>query len=129
MRFSMLVTAGMHECGNCGKVHPAKDLMEIKDLFERVFPGEVMPSGECPACGALCHPVKGVKVAKGKAFHWKATVRRTAIREAQVFVEGADQAAAEEAALAVAGDLDFGSEKESGFEIVGLAAVLVEKDR
>jgi len=29
---------------------------EIHDIWERVEPGEVMPSGECPDCGALCYP-------------------------------------------------------------------------
>lgn len=29
---------------------------EIEGFFERVQPGEEMPSGECPECGALCHP-------------------------------------------------------------------------
>lgn len=29
---------------------------DIPHLSERVAPGEPMPLGECPECGALCHP-------------------------------------------------------------------------
>jgi len=48
----------MHECANCGKQWPLEKLKEIKHLTERVAPGEIMPSGECPECGAVCHPVE-----------------------------------------------------------------------
>jgi Zn-finger nucleic acid-binding protein len=48
----------MHECQNCGKRWPLEKLKEVKHLLERVLPGEPMPSGECPECGAVCHPVK-----------------------------------------------------------------------
>lgn len=48
----------MHECQNCGKRWPLEKLKEILHLLERVAPGEIMPSGECPECGAVCHPVK-----------------------------------------------------------------------
>ena len=47
-------------CQNCGKVLGRSALIpfeQIKDLHERVGPGEVVPFGECPDCGALCHPV------------------------------------------------------------------------
>ena len=30
----------------------------IPDLAQRALPGEPMPSGECPACGAVCQPVE-----------------------------------------------------------------------
>lgn len=48
----------MFECMNCGKSY--QDVEELKPLelatiFERVAPGEPMPAGECPACGAVCH--------------------------------------------------------------------------
>ena len=46
------------ECANCGDIYPADRLKPIKDYHERVAPGEVAPSGECPDCGALCHPVE-----------------------------------------------------------------------
>lgn len=29
---------------------------EVKDISMRVSAGEIMPAGECPECGALCHP-------------------------------------------------------------------------
>jgi len=46
-------------CQGCGHVWPDVMLITpIEDLYQRVSPGEIMPSGECPACRALCHPVK-----------------------------------------------------------------------
>lgn len=48
-----------NECANCGKLWDDSDLHEITHgIWERVAPGELMPSGECPECGALCHPVE-----------------------------------------------------------------------
>jgi hypothetical protein len=45
------------ECQNCRLTWKDDELKEIKDLSERVAPGKPMPSGECPECGALCHPM------------------------------------------------------------------------
>jgi len=42
-------------CGNCGRVHNEQTLVAIKDMSERTDPGSVVPSGECPDCGALCY--------------------------------------------------------------------------
>lgn len=42
-------------CQNCGDTWPLEALKPIKDLHERVAPGESMPAGECPGCGCLCH--------------------------------------------------------------------------
>ena len=33
---------------------------DIPDLKERIAPGEIVPAGECPQCGALAHLVDGV---------------------------------------------------------------------
>lgn len=50
------------ECGNCGKVWDEEELTrvfpDIPDLAERIAPGEPVPSGECPECGALVHAVR-----------------------------------------------------------------------
>lgn len=43
-------------CENCLKLWRDDELEEIDDIWERVSPGEPMPSGECPECGALCQP-------------------------------------------------------------------------
>jgi len=46
-----------HRCDSCGRVFgEEEDLAEISDLWGRVLPGDTMPSGECPQCGALCYP-------------------------------------------------------------------------
>lgn len=43
-------------CQNCGAVRDAEELVRpIPDVEERVAPGETMPYGECPDCGAVCH--------------------------------------------------------------------------
>lgn len=47
------------ECQNCGEVWGENELVNpIPDLVERVAPGEPMPAGECPECGALCHALE-----------------------------------------------------------------------
>ena len=48
-----------HACDNCGKEWDEKRLSEPKDLWQRLDPGSIVPSGECPDCGALCYPNKG----------------------------------------------------------------------
>jgi DNA-directed RNA polymerase subunit RPC12/RpoP len=42
-------------CQNCGQVWPEPALRPIRDVEQRVAPGEPMPAGECPECGTLCH--------------------------------------------------------------------------
>ena len=50
------------ECGNCGKVWDEEELTrvfpDIPDLAERIAPGEPVPAGECPECGALVHEIR-----------------------------------------------------------------------
>ena len=48
----------VHQCDNCDQYFDEDQLDPIRDLMQRVSPGELMPSGECPNpdCGALCHP-------------------------------------------------------------------------
>jgi hypothetical protein len=48
----------MNKCGNCDSEWTDEQLNVVKNLFLRVLPGEPMPSGECPECGALCHPIE-----------------------------------------------------------------------
>jgi hypothetical protein len=54
-------------CQNCLKTFREDQLAEITHGFwERVSPGEIIPSGECPECGALCHPI--AEESKGDQF-------------------------------------------------------------
>jgi hypothetical protein len=50
----------MHTCDNCGGRFERQDLKrvfpDIPDLPQRLSPGGIVPSGECPACGALVYP-------------------------------------------------------------------------
>lgn len=41
-------------CQDCGWKGPVEDTRELRDVFDRVHPGDVMPVGECPepGCGA-----------------------------------------------------------------------------
>lgn len=49
----------MNKCDNCECTgEPEIELADIPDLFQRIEPGGVVPSGECPECGALCYPVE-----------------------------------------------------------------------
>ena len=52
------ITELKHVCQDCrtsfDKDDDRIDVNKIKDIFERVDPGELMPSGECPECKALC---------------------------------------------------------------------------
>ena len=50
--------AELQECQNCGMRWAEDDLRVVRNLTMRVLPGEPMPSGECPECGALCHAVE-----------------------------------------------------------------------
>ena len=44
-----------YACQNCDFVTQDRDqLLPIRDIHQRVEPGERMPAGECPECGALC---------------------------------------------------------------------------
>jgi len=45
-------------CDNCKRGYKRQMLEEVRDVWQRVEPGGVMPSGQCPdpGCGALCYP-------------------------------------------------------------------------
>jgi hypothetical protein len=54
----LLPGEGQSECQDCGTRWADADLRAVRHLTERVLPGEPMPSGECPECGALCQAVE-----------------------------------------------------------------------
>lgn len=64
-----------HVCGNCGLYFDEGEIIpleKVKDLFERIDPGEEVPAGECPKCGALAY-VNDVEaedpwIRKGESF-------------------------------------------------------------
>ncbi len=49
------------ECANCGFRAPNDELDQIHDFWSRVNPGEIMPHGQCPECGAFCYPFEEPK--------------------------------------------------------------------
>ncbi len=70
------------QCQNCEAVLRESEMVpleDVKDLLERVAPGEVMPSGECKKCGALAHKVPDRDVMKDYQFTITATIVKTAV--------------------------------------------------
>ncbi len=57
-RIVLLANEGLHECDSCPWAGPAAELAPIADLHRRVDPGGIVPSGECPKCGALAYPLE-----------------------------------------------------------------------
>ena len=53
-----IATEGRHQCDNCEWEGQAEALRPIRSLESRLDPGGIVPSGECPYCGALAYPVK-----------------------------------------------------------------------
>jgi len=49
-----------HICDNCQGVYATDEIKPVKDLEQRIEPGCMVPSGECPKCGALCYPKDAV---------------------------------------------------------------------
>jgi len=54
----MKAFTGKHTCENCGETFDARLLHDIEDLEKRISPGEIVPSGQCPDCGTVCHIAK-----------------------------------------------------------------------
>lgn len=52
----MFAPLDRHVCQNCTRIFKLDQLKPVKDLDQRVGPGETVPTGECPKCGAVCHP-------------------------------------------------------------------------
>jgi hypothetical protein len=57
-----------HKCDNCHWTGGEADLMPIKDPSERLTPGGVVPSGECPKCGALAYQIEKKRKTKQEKY-------------------------------------------------------------
>lgn len=72
--FGMLLPTGgtkmrkTFECQDCGRRYfegeMPREFPDVKDLAERVAPGELVPAGECE-CGALVHEILGEFTSSG----------------------------------------------------------------
>lgn len=49
------------ECANCDWTGAYSETDEIDNLWERCEPGEPIPHGQCPECGALCYEPEKAK--------------------------------------------------------------------
>jgi len=49
------------ECSNCEWEGPPSEVEDLKDPNERLYPGEIVPAGECPKCGCTAHVKEKVK--------------------------------------------------------------------
>lgn len=52
--YTDLALPGTARCQGCQRVWFWKETKAVKHIWERVQPGDTMPVGECPDCGALC---------------------------------------------------------------------------
>lgn len=43
-------------CQNCSSQFKDDDLLPVKNILDRLQPGDIFPSGECPKCGCFCIP-------------------------------------------------------------------------
>lgn len=50
----------MNRCESCGLYVLEEELKTIENVKEKVLPGTIMPSGECPKCGSLCYYIPKV---------------------------------------------------------------------
>jgi hypothetical protein len=50
-----------HRCDDCRAIVLGRRLMPILDIEQRIEPGNMVPSGECPHCDALCYPMQRVE--------------------------------------------------------------------
>jgi hypothetical protein len=55
--FGVKLPEKTNECQDCGRQYPDLDLLPVHDIWSRIAPGDIFPSGECPHCGALCLPI------------------------------------------------------------------------
>lgn len=53
-------------CANCDWSGDISEADECRDFWSRVEPGDTVPAGDCPECGAFCF-VEDAKLARGKA--------------------------------------------------------------
>lgn len=52
------IEVALYECQNCDRICIESELYPLANVLDRVAVGEPMPAGECPECGAVCHPAE-----------------------------------------------------------------------
>lgn len=68
----------VHVCGNCSRVVPSRRLVPLDgDWWDRVEPDGIVPSGECPDCGALTYlsPSRWTESPHGTAARLDSAIR------------------------------------------------------
>lgn len=66
-------------CQNCVWTGSQVDCKPIENLTQRVAVGEPMPAGQCPKCGALCHPLVS-NLGEESVVDWKPVVEELLAR-------------------------------------------------
>jgi hypothetical protein len=59
----------LSRCQACNRLYVDEGMVplkKLKNLLERITPGEQVPSGECPDCGAFCHIVDSPFLQEGE---------------------------------------------------------------
>lgn len=101
----------MSECGNCKwSGEPLIKLEDIPYLFQRIEPGGVVPSGECPECGALCYLVKEENQVTILYTNWKGEIGWRNIRPVSI-TYGTTERHPEPQWLILAFDIDKNAER------------------
>jgi hypothetical protein len=85
-------------CANCDWQGSWAETRDVRDFWQRIAPGEVVPAGECPHCGALAHPLPQPEPPSFRSaiVHLKAAramLRALRAPKAMVYVSGAIKSA------------------------------------
>lgn len=76
----------VHECDSCGWTGTEEQLgcvmADMDNIFERLDPGCVVPSGDCPECQACCYPLD--------AAHYRNAAAADLLDALKSIVEAAD---------------------------------------
>ena len=75
-------------CGNCDWTGSMFEVQPIRDFDQRIAPGETVPAGECPKCGALAH--LGCEGCDGSGIRPDATPHAGSPPEGFVVIERCD---------------------------------------
>jgi hypothetical protein len=92
-------------CANCDWEGPMSQTRPIRRLGERVEPGEEMPAGECPQCGALAHLASGSSL-YGVKYTIRSGIDRSVVASNCLSVRAASESGAKVNVVRLVHELD-----------------------